>query len=75
MLHLVFLQLYLGYKNFEREKSGNDRYVCTECKYIYNPKYGNEKAGIKPGTTFDELPNTWVCPVCGESKDVFQKQD
>ena len=74
-LLMVIVAIALGYKNFEREKSGNDRYVCTECKYIYNPKYGNEKAGIKPGTTFDELPNTWVCPVCGESKDVFQKQD
>ena len=42
------------------------------CKYIYNPKTGNEKAGINPGTTFSELPENWVCPVCGESKDVFE---
>ena len=33
---------------------------------------GNEKAGIKPGTPFEELPDTWVCPVCGEGKDMFQ---
>ena len=74
-LLMVIVAIALGYKNFEREKSGNDSYVCMECKYIYNPKYGNEKAGIKPGTTFDELPDTWVCPVCGESKDIFEKQD
>lgn len=42
------------------------------CKYIYNPKTGNEKAGIAPGTNFEDLPDTWVCPVCGESKDVFE---
>ncbi len=74
-LLMVVVAIALGYKNFEREKSGNDRYVCMECKYIYNPKYGNEKAGIQPGVTFDELPDDWVCPVCGESKDVFEKQD
>ena len=42
------------------------------CKYIYNPKTGTEKAGIAPGTNFEDLPDTWVCPVCGESKDVFE---
>lgn len=74
-LLMVIVALALGYKNFEKEKSGNSRYACSECKYIYNPRYGNEKAGIKPGTTFDELPKNWVCPVCGESKDMFEKQD
>lgn len=74
-LLMVIVAVALGYKNFDREKSGTDKYICMECKYIYNPKYGNEKAGIKPGTTFDELPKTWVCPVCGESKDVFEKQE
>lgn len=74
-LLMVIVALAIGYKNFEREKSGNESYVCMECKYIYNPKYGNEKAGVKPGTTFDDLPDDWVCPVCGESKEVFQRQE
>lgn len=69
---MVIVAVALGYKNFEREKSGNHRYECVECKYIYNPKYGNEKAGIKPGTSFDDLPQDWVCPVCGEGKDMFE---
>ena len=34
--------------------------------------FGNEKAGIKPGTSFEDLPEEWVCPVCGEGKDMFQ---
>ena len=55
-----------------QKEDKNAKYVCGVCKYIYNPKTGNEKAGIKPGTTFDELPENWVCPVCGESKDVFE---
>ena len=72
---MVLVAIALGYKNFENNKSENDKYECIECKYIYNPKYGNEKAGIKPGTKFDELPKDWVCPVCGESKEGFEKQD
>lgn len=35
-------------------------------------KHGNEKAGIKPGTAFEDLPDDWVCPVCGEGKDMFE---
>ena len=71
-LLMVIVALGLGYKNFQSEKSDNQRYECIQCKYIYNPKFGNEKAGIKPGTPFEELPEEWVCPVCGEGKDMFE---
>lgn len=70
---MVIAALALGYRNLSMQKEDkNAKYVCGVCKYIYNPKTGNEKAGIRPGTTFDELPENWVCPVCGESKDVFE---
>lgn len=71
-LLIVIVAIAVGYKNFSPEKTGKERYECVQCKYIYNPKFGNEKAGIKPGTTFDELPDDWVCPVCGEGKDMFE---
>ena len=71
-LLMVIVALGLGYRNFQLEKNENQRYECLQCKYIYNPKFGNEKAGIKPGTTFEELPEEWVCPVCGEGKDMFE---
>lgn len=71
-LLIVIVAIAAGYKNFAPEKTGKERYECIQCKYIYNPKVGNEKAGIKPGTSFDELPETWVCPVCGEGKDMFE---
>lgn len=71
-LLMVIVAIALGYKNFEKEKSATQRYECIECKYIYNPKFGNEKANIKPGTSFDDLPEDWVCPVCGEGKDMFE---
>ena len=72
-LLMVIAALSLGYKNFLNEKKDyGEKYECNVCKYIYNPKTGNEKAGIPPGTEFDDLPDDWVCPVCGESKDVFE---
>ena len=72
-LLMVIAALFLGYRNFLTEKSEKgEKYECGDGKYIYNPKTGNEKAGIAPGTNFEDLPDNWVCPVCGESKDVFE---
>ncbi len=71
-LLMVIVAIALGYRNFKTERSETQRYECIECKYIYNPKFGNEKAGIKPGTPFEDLPEDWVCPVCGEGKDMFE---
>ena len=71
-LLIVIVAIASGYKNLSPEKTGKERYECIQCKYIYNPKFGNEKAGIKPGTSFEDLPDDWVCPVCGEGKDIFE---
>ena len=72
-LLMVIVALGLGYKNFQTEKAEkHQQYECIVCKYIYNPKFGNEKAGIKPGTEFEDLPDDWVCPVCGEGKEMFE---
>ena len=49
------------------------KYRCTVCGYIYDPALGDPDGGIKPGTTFEQLPDGWVCPVCGASKDAFEK--
>jgi len=50
-----------------------DKYECTICGYIYDPKEGDPDAGITPGTLFEELPNDWVCPICGAGKEDFEK--
>ena len=74
-LLLVVAAVALGYRNFVTAKNMVDvetKYACTSCKYIYNPKFGNEAAGIHKNTAFSELPDTWVCPVCGEKKNVFE---
>jgi flavin reductase (DIM6/NTAB) family NADH-FMN oxidoreductase RutF/rubredoxin len=48
------------------------KYRCTVCGYIYDPKAGDPDSGVKPGTAFDDLPDDWVCPVCGVGKDQFE---
>ena len=47
-------------------------YVCLVCGYIYNPEEGDSDAGIAPGTSFESLPDDWVCPLCGAGKDEFE---
>jgi rubredoxin len=49
------------------------KYRCTYCGYIYDPEKGDPKSGIDPGTSFKNLPEDWVCPLCGVSKDQFEK--
>ncbi|MCF8052091.1 MAG: rubredoxin [Desulfobacterales bacterium] len=51
-----------------------DRYVCTVCGYVYDPEQGDPDNGIDPGTKFDDLPDDWVCPICGASKNEFEKE-
>ncbi len=49
-----------------------DRYQCTICGYIYDPAKGDLDNGVKPGTDFNSIPDTWVCPVCGAPKSEFE---
>jgi len=51
------------------------KYRCTVCGYIYDPELGDPDGDIKPGTPFEDIPDTWVCPVCGASKDQFEKEE
>jgi rubredoxin len=46
---------------------------CTICGYIYDPAKGDPDAGISPGTSFENIPEDWICPDCGVSKDMFEK--
>ncbi len=49
------------------------RWRCMVCGYIYDPQVGDPDGGIPPGTDFENLPEDWNCPVCGASKDLFEK--
>lgn len=60
---------YIEENTQEREKS--EKYQCTDCGYIYDPDQGDPENGIPAGTPFAELPDDWVCPVCGAPKSEF----
>lgn len=47
------------------------KFICEPCGYIYDPQLGDPDSGIPAGTPFEELPEDWVCPICGVGKDVF----
>ena len=48
------------------------KYVCTACHYVYDPEVGDPDNGIAAGTAFEDIPEDWVCPVCGVGKEDFQ---
>jgi len=48
------------------------KYECTACSYIYDPEAGDPESGVAPGTAFEDLPENWVCPLCGVGKDMFE---
>ncbi len=50
-----------------------ERWKCVVCGYIYDPETGDPDGGIPAGTPFEQLPEGWVCPVCGATKDMFEK--
>ena len=50
-----------------------DKYRCAVCGYIYDPELGDPDSGIEPGTPFNDIPDSWVCPVCGADKSSFEK--
>ncbi len=51
-----------------------DKYVCSVCGYVYDPAEGDPENGVEPGTPFEKVPDDWTCPVCGASKDQFDKE-
>ena len=61
----------------QRDEKGDSmkKYVCDVCGYIYDPELGDPDGGIAPGTAFEDIPDDWVCPLCGVSKEDFSPID
>ena len=57
----------------KKKESIMSKYECKICGYVYDPAAGDIENGIKPGTSFENLPDDWVCPECGVGKDEFEK--
>ncbi len=47
------------------------KYVCDVCEWVYDEEIGDPEHGIEPGTKFEDLPDDFVCPLCGVGKDMF----
>ena len=50
-----------------------DIYICDVCGYEYHPAQGDPDNGVAPGTTFEAIPDSWTCPLCGVDKTEFSK--
>ncbi|KPJ49086.1 High molecular weight rubredoxin [candidate division TA06 bacterium DG_26] len=71
---------YRGGVEEKEEKSegagtGMKKYVCDVCGYVYDPAVGDPEHGVAAGTAFEDVPDDWVCPVCGAGKDQFSSQN
>ena len=49
-------------------------YVCIVCGYVYDPAIGDDTQGIAPGTSFEALEESWLCPLCGVDKTQFEEE-
>lgn len=44
---------------------------CKVCWHVYDPAEGCEDMGIAPGTSFNDLPDNFLCPDCGNPRSSF----
>ncbi len=49
------------------------KYTCLVCGWVYDPDIGDPIGGVDPGTSFDDIPDDWACPICGAGKDEFEE--
>ncbi len=59
--------------SFYKEEKAMQKWTCVICDYVYDPAKGDPGNGIAPGTAFENLPDSWVCPLCGAGKDQFEQ--
>ncbi len=51
------------------------KYVCNVCGFVYDPAVGDPESDIKANTPFEDLPDDWVCPICGVGKEEFEREE
>ena len=52
-----------------------EKWICTVCGYVYDPAVGDPDHDVAAGTAFEDVPEGWVCPLCGAGKDAFEKTE
>jgi rubredoxin len=61
-------------KNINQEVIKMTKFVCVVCGYVYDPEDGDPDNGVAPGTSFADIQEDWVCPLCGVGKDQFEEE-
>jgi rubredoxin len=56
------------------EEIDMSKYVCVVCGYVYDPTEGDPDNGVAPGTAWADVPDEWLCPLCGVGKDQFEEE-
>lgn len=51
------------------------KYVCIVCGYVYDPETGDPDNGVAPGTSFEDIDEDWLCPLCGVPKSEFEVEE
>ena len=49
-----------------------EKWVCVVCGYVYDPEIGDPDSGVAPGTSWEDVPEDWLCPLCAVGKDQFE---
>lgn len=70
---MCYDKFIIRFSDVRGQKGGKimKKYECAVCGYIYEPEMGDPDNEIAEGTPFEEIPEDWVCPVCGVTKDHF----
>ena len=50
------------------------KFRCQVCDYVYDPEAGDPESTVKPRTAFEDLPDSWRCPVCDVAIDEFDAE-
>ena len=50
------------------------KFVCTVCGYIYDEELGDAEYDLEAGVAFEDLPEDFVCPLCGVGKEDFSEE-
>ncbi len=61
-------------KDYKKGGSTMKKYVCSICGYVYDENLGAPEVGVAAGTLFEDLPDTFVCPLCSIGKDAFNEE-
>ena len=60
---------------FDKYRQIMKKYVCSVCGWVYDEEAGAPEVNVAPGTKFEDLPEGFVCLLCGAEKEAFTKED